>query len=61
MAEIPDECGSRAYSLYTWLRWYFESLREHWDKLTHEEQDGVSQELEAFVNSVWPLDGWRPG
>ncbi len=61
MAEIPDERGGRVYSLYTSLRRYFEPLREHWDKLTREEQDVVIQELEAFLNSVRPPDGRRPG
>jgi hypothetical protein len=54
MADLGDESGSRAYSLYTSLRRYFEPLREHWEKLTPEERAVVIQEVEAFLNSVRP-------
>ena len=49
-----DEKGSKAYSLYSSLRRYFEPLREHWDKLTPQEQAVVIKEVEAFLNSVRP-------
>ncbi|HJU04428.1 MAG TPA: hypothetical protein VJ692_04695 [Nitrospiraceae bacterium] len=54
MADFGDEKGSKAYSLYTSIRRYFEPLREHWEKLTPEEQAVVIQEVEAFLNSVRP-------
>ena len=54
MADLGEGKGSRAYSLYTSLRRYFEPLREHWDKLTPDEQAVVINELEAFLNSVKP-------
>lgn len=57
MADIGDERGSKAYSLYTSIRRYFEPLREHWDKLTPEEKAVVIQEVEAFLNSVRPPGG----
>lgn len=54
MADFGEEKGSKAYSLYTSIRRYFEPLREHWDKLTPEEKAVVIQEVEAFLNSVRP-------
>lgn len=54
MADFGDEKGSKAYSLYTSIRRYFEPLREHCDKLTPEEKAVVIQEVEAFLNSVRP-------
>lgn len=54
MADVENDKGSKAYSLYTSLRRYFEPLREHWDKLTPEEQGVVIQEVQAFLNSVHP-------
>lgn len=54
MADIGDEKGSKAYSLYSSLRRYFEPLREHWDRLTAEEQAVVIKEVEAFLHSVRP-------
>jgi hypothetical protein len=51
---VEDEKGSKAYSLYSSLRRYFEPLREHWDKLTPQEQAVVIKEVEAFLNSVRP-------
>jgi hypothetical protein len=54
MADVEDEKGSKAYSLYSSLRRYFEPLREHWDKLTPQEQAVVIKEVEAFLNSVRP-------
>ena len=61
MADPGDEKGSKAYSLYTSLRRYFEPLREHWDKLTPEEQAVVIKEVEGFLNSVRLPEGRRPG
>jgi hypothetical protein len=56
MADVGDEKGNKAYSLYTSIRRYFEPLREHWDKLSPEEQGVVIKEVEAFLNSVKPSD-----
>ena len=50
MADVEDEKGSKTYSLYSSLRRYFEPLREHWDKLTPQEQAVVIKEVEAFLN-----------
>jgi len=61
MADSPDERNGKAYSLYTSIRRYFEPLRQHWDKLSSEEQGVVIQEVEAFLNSVRPPDNQRPG
>jgi hypothetical protein len=52
MADLGDEKGSKTYSLYTSIRRYFEPLKEHWEKLTPEEQAVVITEVEAFLNSV---------
>jgi hypothetical protein len=54
MVDFGDEKGSKAYSLYTSIRRYFEPLREHWEKLTPDEQAVVIQEVEGFLNSVRP-------
>jgi hypothetical protein len=54
MVDSGDERGNKAYSLYSSLRRYFEPLREHWEKLTPEEQAVVIREVEAFLNSVRP-------
>jgi hypothetical protein len=56
VAESLDERNGKAYSLYTSIRRYFEPLRQHWDKLSAEEQGVVIQEVEAFLNSVRPPD-----
>jgi hypothetical protein len=61
MSDQGDEQGSKAYSLYTLLRRYFEPLREHWDKFTPEEQAVVIREVEAFLNSVRLPEGRRLG
>ncbi len=61
MADSPDERNGKAYSLYTSIRRYFEPLRQHWDKLSAEEQAVVIQEVEAFLNSVRSPDSHRPG
>jgi len=45
MADFGDEKGSKAYSLYTSIRRYFEPLREHWGKLTPEEMRWSSRKL----------------
>jgi hypothetical protein len=55
MADLGDEKGSKTYSLYTSIRRYFEPLKEHWEKLTPEEQAVVITEVEAFLNSVRPV------
>jgi hypothetical protein len=60
MADSQDERNGKAYSLYTSIRRYFEPLRQHWDKLSAEEQKVVVQEVEAFLNSVRPSDSQRP-
>ncbi len=57
MVDLGDDKSSKAYSLYTSIRRYFEPLREHWDKLTPNEQAVVIQEVEAFLNSVRPPQG----
>jgi hypothetical protein len=54
MADIGDEQGGKAYALYSSLRRFFEPLREHWDKLTPQEQEVVIKEVEAFLTSVRP-------
>lgn len=59
--ESQDERGGKAYSLYTSIRRYFEPLRQHWNSLTPEEQNVVIQEVEAFLDSVRPPLGGRPG
>jgi hypothetical protein len=59
MADSSDERNGNAYSLYTSIRRYFEPLRQHWDKLSAEEKGVVIQEVEAFLNSVRPLDSPR--
>jgi len=51
MADL-DEQASKAYALLTSLRRFFEPLREHWGKLTPNEQQMVIREVEAFLNSV---------
>lgn len=56
MADFEEEKGSKAYSLYTSIRRYFEPLRAHWDRLTPEEQALVIKEVEAFLNSVRPSE-----
>ena len=56
MVDLGDEKGSKAYSLYTSIRRYFEPLREHWDKLTPAEQAVVIQEVQAFLDSVRPTE-----
>jgi hypothetical protein len=61
MADSSEERGGKAYSLYTSIRRYFEPLRQHWDKLSAEEQQVVIQEVEAFLNSVRTPDPKRPG
>ena len=53
MADLDDK-GSKSYALYSSLRRFFEPLREHWDKLTPNEQQMVIKEVEAFLNSVRP-------
>lgn len=60
MADSQDERNGKAYSLYTSIRRYFEPLRQHWDKLSAEEQGVVIQEVEAFLNSVRSSDSQRP-
>ncbi|MBU6433925.1 MAG: hypothetical protein KJS98_11485 [Nitrospirae bacterium] len=60
MADSPDERDGKSYSLYTSIRRYFEPLRQHWDKLSAEEQGVVIQEVEAFLSSVRPPDSQRP-
>lgn len=60
MADSSDERNGKAYSLYTSIRRYFEPLRQHWEKLSAEEQGVVIQEVEAFLNSVRPPDSSRP-
>jgi hypothetical protein len=47
-----DEQGSKSYALYSSLRRFFEPLREHWDKLSPQEQAVVIKEVEAFLDSV---------
>lgn len=54
MADPSGEMGRKAYSLYTSIRRFFEPLREHWDKLSPQEQAVVVKEVEAFLNSVRP-------
>jgi hypothetical protein len=54
MADVGDEQGGKAYALYSSLRRFFEPLREHWEKLTPQEQEVVIKEVEAFLNSVRP-------
>ena len=54
MADLGNDKGSKTYSLYTSIRRYFEPLKEHWQKLTPEEQAVVITEVEAFLNSVRP-------
>ena len=49
MADSQDERNGKAYSLYTSIRRYFEPLRQHWDKLSAEEQGVVIQEVEAVA------------
>lgn len=49
-----DEQGSKTYALMSSLRRFFEPLREHWGKLTPNEQQLVIKEVEAFLNSVRP-------
>ena len=61
MADSQDERNGKAYSLYTSIRRYFEPLRQHWDKLSAEEQGVVIQEVEAFLTAVRPSDSQRPG
>ncbi len=56
MVDSSDELNGKAYSLYTSIRRYFEPLRQHWGKLSLEEQGVVIREVEAFLNSVRPLD-----
>ena len=56
MADLGGEMDTKTYSLYTSVRRYFEPLREHWDKLSPQEQAVVIQEVEAFLNSVRPPD-----
>ncbi|MEE8239803.1 MAG: hypothetical protein V3S25_04425 [Nitrospirales bacterium] len=56
MADLGGEMDSKTYSLYTSIRRYFEPLREHWDKLSPQEQAVVIKEVEAFLNSVRPPD-----
>ena len=60
MADSPDERNGKAYSLYTSIRRYFEPLRQHWEKLSAEEQGVVIQEVEACLNSVRLSDNSRP-
>ncbi len=59
MADLGGEMDGKAYSLYTSIRRYFEPLREHWDKLSPQEQAVVIKEVEAFLNSVRPPDPTR--
>lgn len=55
-----DEQGSKTYALMSSLRRFFEPLREHWGKLTPNEQQLVIKEVEAFLNSVRGLETGRP-
>ncbi|MFQ5992277.1 MAG: hypothetical protein ACE5NA_07545 [Nitrospiraceae bacterium] len=61
MGNGDSQQGSKAYSLYTSIRRYFEPLREHWEKLTPDEQAVVIQEVEAFLNSVRPSSSRKEG
>ena len=54
MGDPGDQQGSKSYSRYTSIRRSFEPLREHWEKLSPDEQAVVIQEVEAFLNSVRP-------
>jgi hypothetical protein len=54
MADFGGDQGGKAYALYSSLRRFFEPLREHWAKLTPQEQEMVIREVEGFLTSVRP-------